>query len=1096
MTWLQTYFEGELRDWGHRLDMVIDPSHVEEDLYDFPLLIRLSNASGANNVDVSEVLTHFNTGNMWNNIDGLVAEYTMDYCSAGIVYDTSGVGGPNGVLNVNTSVSTNSFVLNGLEGAETSTLLRQMAFSTDISFTTLSFWVKRINLSYTASLFTNSSANNGVIAIANSANGYYLYTYTGVSNFSNLVLNDNIAWHHVAFVRESSTQARFYLDGVAATGTVGWTSTSIKYVGRYNVSANQEVSNLDQIRFYNRQLTLEEIQQLASEFDYRYKMAVAIEVAGSPIEVPCEIDCFTNNELLLWAKIPQVSSSVQTRVYLYYDKAADDNIAYIGQTGSVVAQNVWDADFVLVHHYNQDPSGGANSIKDSTSNNYHGSPQGTMSKSNLYFDGMGGALIFDGANNWVDVSFTRVLGDLNLNLTVEAVVKGVGPILSTERSSSSVGDSAFYVYNNTANYYVDRYTSSPYTALFNIYNYEDFLPANNISYVGYSMDGTNSKFFANDVSADLSVTWTWGSTPSSYSDVELYRHRNYTYSFCPTGSIAYFSGRCYDLRISNVNRSEAWLKLSSLSSRDALLLFETYTLDYAKRNICIHNNYVYKPLRNSIDVYEVTTSNLVGHTNIGFELSSIWVNDDFVYIGTTSSGILRAPLTVSGSLVFSSYKAYPNITSNYVTYIHGNGDYICSATTSGVDRYKVSDNSREYFELADVEKCYQTTAGDYYYYAYPGYNINDLDGKIFDWSYIISIDFSKPTHKNNYNLKITLSLAQFPLIYQESNNSSDFRFLTKSGQVVPHYIETWDSISDPEFWVKLPIYTDGLYVIYGNSIVDSTSSGDNTFILFDNFEGSTLNSTKWFIQSASVTNTYTVSDSNITFNMVTNANPIYLYSQNYFTEGTLIHKFKTIPNTNNTDLDYAFGFSSGITVRIGVTDSVDEHAHTLASTVGTKYAVPTYKVSTFTYTENLQTSLFDDELLTSSGVVPSAFRRLVFTAGNGSTEPDLSIDWVKLANLDLDPPTMTVNDRQDIRDIFNASILHVVYNDGSSFDYIFGSSDLPGAANINDVFVTEGTSIYSPGNVMFVATDIGAVVLEENRGDELNCRKKLYLSNT
>jgi len=45
---------------------------------------------------------------------------------------------------------------------------------------------------------------------------------------------------------------------------------------------------------------------------------------------------------------------------------------------------------------------------------------------------------------------------------------------------------------------------------------------------------------------------------------------------------------------------------------------------------------------------------------------------------------------------------------------------------------------------------------------------------------------------------------------------------------------------------------------------------------------------------------------------------------------------------------------------------------------------------------------------------------------------------------------------------------------------------------LNDVFVTENTSEYNNDNVIFLATNHGAVVIEERKGDEGNSRIKRY----
>ena len=72
-----------------------------------------------------------------------------------------------------------------------------------------------------------------------------------------------------------------------------------------------------------------------------------------------------------------MASGATTVIYIYYDSTEDDNATYIGDTDDEVAENVWDANFVAVYHMNQDPSGGASAIKDSTSNDNEGTSAGT-----------------------------------------------------------------------------------------------------------------------------------------------------------------------------------------------------------------------------------------------------------------------------------------------------------------------------------------------------------------------------------------------------------------------------------------------------------------------------------------------------------------------------------------------------------------------------------------------------------------------------------------------------------------------------------------------------------------------------------------------
>jgi len=58
----------------------------------------------------------------------------------------------------------------------------------------------------------------------------------------------------------------------------------------------------------------------------------------------------SNQEAWLWARIPSISSSADTDLYLYYDNAQADNDTYVGLTNSAPADSVWTNDYTAVYH--------------------------------------------------------------------------------------------------------------------------------------------------------------------------------------------------------------------------------------------------------------------------------------------------------------------------------------------------------------------------------------------------------------------------------------------------------------------------------------------------------------------------------------------------------------------------------------------------------------------------------------------------------------------------------------------------------------------------------------------------------------------------
>ncbi len=151
--------------------------------------------------------------------------------------------------------------------------------------------------------------------------------------------------------------------------------------------------------------------------------------AGDEIYADIERWDSVNNTAQLHIKIPSISSSSSTIIKLYYIAETPVSNDYIGMSGSLNAQNVWDANFMLVCHMAQDPSGTAPQMLDSTSNNNDGTSGGSMTSGDLV-DGLHGkALDFDGINDYINIweqtpaplEFQNI-GNNN-NYTVSALIK-------------------------------------------------------------------------------------------------------------------------------------------------------------------------------------------------------------------------------------------------------------------------------------------------------------------------------------------------------------------------------------------------------------------------------------------------------------------------------------------------------------------------------------------------------------------------------------------------------------------------------------------------------------------------------------------------
>ena len=168
-----------------------------------------------------------------------------------------------------------------------------------------------------------------------------------------------------------------------------------------------------------------------------------------------------------------------------------------------------------------------------------------------------------------------------------------------------------------------------------------------------------------------------------------------------------------EVRISNTNRSDAWSKATYYSNWNDLLVFNpTYKYD------------------SIVEVYNLSAV-LSGTIYSENEVSSVWADDDYLYLATSVSGIMRTPISSISGAVFndlSYYKVEPYITNNQVNYVHGAGKHLLVTTAAGIDQFDLTTDNRVYTTtmLPGASQCFQTTTSGFYY------TISGTLGRIYD----------------------------------------------------------------------------------------------------------------------------------------------------------------------------------------------------------------------------------------------------------------------------------------------------------------------------------------------------------------------------
>jgi hypothetical protein len=138
------------------------------------------------------------------------------------------------------------------------------------------------------------------------------------------------------------------------------------------------------------------------------------------------------------------------------------------------------------------------------------------------------------------------------------------------------------------------------------------------------------------------------------------------------------------------------------------------------------------------------------------------------------------------------------------------------------------------------------------------------------WSYRKSHNIINATGADvNYTVQIIVKNATETdsgnTVYIKNKTRSDFgdvRFTNSTGSLLNYWIESLNTGDNATFWVQidgnLTSINQTIYIYYGNSIATSESNGNITFPFFDDFPGTSLDTSKW---SVSGTGTVTVANS-------------------------------------------------------------------------------------------------------------------------------------------------------------------------------------------------------------------------------------------
>lgn len=305
--------------------------------------------------------------------------------------------------------------------------------------------------------------------------------------------------------------------------------------------------------------------------DDRRRIAVTESDGITQLYVEIERWDSSSNKAVLWVSKSDwtISSTVDTILYLYYDKFQPKNSTYIGDPGSIQAQNVWDSNFVGVYHFYTNPTSASSpySFKDSTSNGNHGTPSGfTTSRGSrtqegdYYWDFTGGnELLFLDDND--DFSFGN--GSSDSPFTLESFVNMDDQnLFRLLRKKADEEDNIEWIFQiHSSNYlYLQCYDlpESPNNRIGRgTSNNSENAYVGSWTYYGARYNGNGSETGI-DLVRNTSVVDNSSKSTGSYTAMHNLTSPVYIGSISYNGTTA-SDGKFSEVRISKTNRSNSWM---------------------------------------------------------------------------------------------------------------------------------------------------------------------------------------------------------------------------------------------------------------------------------------------------------------------------------------------------------------------------------------------------------------------------------------------------------------------------------------------------------------------------------------------------------
>ena len=261
-------------------------------------------------------------------------------------------------------------------------------------------------------------------------------------------------------------------------------------------------------------------------------------------EIEC-IDVPNNDDVMIWYPF-NTTATTSSRFYVYWGNAALTEPAADSTYGS---EAVWDANYLGVWHMNHDPNGdAANSIKDSTSNDNHGTPFGSMTTADLVDSDYGKAIEFDGSNDYINVGDIDCSTEINITAVAKITTINSYNSIVCKPYTNGLWNDPWSVYMVRVDSVTDvRLQVSPNSVAQGGVSSKSVTTTDEHVYTGKWDNSTADAFIKFDGGADVKVDDSApGTIPDRASDTDIGRDES---------GVGFWTGTIVEVRIANDVRS-------------------------------------------------------------------------------------------------------------------------------------------------------------------------------------------------------------------------------------------------------------------------------------------------------------------------------------------------------------------------------------------------------------------------------------------------------------------------------------------------------------------------------------------------------------